>query len=83
MHPCIPPPPITGTPSTCIGDTVLYMYSKSNNCTKMQEAKLEFVYVHRGGCVGVAQISILCKTNLNLCMCTGVVCGCCSNLHFV
>ena len=27
----------------------------------MQEAKLEFVYVRRGGCVGVAQISILCK----------------------
>ena len=29
----------------------------------MQEAKLEFVYVRRGGCVGVAQISILCKTS--------------------
>ena len=27
----------------------------------MQEAKLE--YVRRGGCVGVAQISILCKTS--------------------
>ena len=35
---------------------------KSDNCTKRQEAELEFVYVHRGGCVGVAQISILCKT---------------------
>ena len=29
----------------------------------MQEAKLEFVYVRRGGCVSVAQISILCKTS--------------------
>ena len=29
----------------------------------MQGAKLELVYVHRGGCVGVAQISILCKTS--------------------
>ena len=31
----------------------------------MQEAKLEFVYVRRarGGCVGVAQTSILCKTS--------------------
>ena len=29
----------------------------------MQEAKLEFVYVLRGGCVGGAQISILCKTS--------------------
>ena len=57
-----------GMPSTCIDDTILYMYSnpklhKSDNCTKMQEAKLEFVYVRRGGCVGVAQISILCKTS--------------------
>ena len=29
----------------------------------MQEAKLEFVYVRRDGCVDVAQISILCKTS--------------------
>ena len=27
MHPCTPPP-VTRMPSTCIGDTVLYMYSK-------------------------------------------------------
>ena len=29
----------------------------------MQEAKLEFVYVRRGGYVGVARISNLCKTS--------------------
>ena len=29
----------------------------------MQETELEFVYVRRGGCVGVSQISILCKTS--------------------
>ena len=51
--------PVTGMPSTCIGDTVLYITAnpklhKSDNCTKMQEAKLEFVYVRRGGCVGVS-----------------------------
>ena len=45
---------------TCTANPRLH---KSDNCTKMQEVKLEFVYVRRGGCVGVAQISILCKTS--------------------
>ena len=67
MHPCTPPSNrhafnmyLVIPYCTCTANPKLH---KSDNCTKMQEAKLEFVYVPRGGCVGVAQISILCKTS--------------------
>ena len=67
MHPAHPPPQraclqhVLVIPyCTCTANPKLH---KSDNCTKMQEAKLELVYVRRGVCVGVAQTTILCKTS--------------------
>ena len=71
MHPCTPPS-INGHAfnivlvipyCTCTANPKLH---KSDNCTKMQEAKLEFVYVHRGGCAQgwvLLKSAFLCKTS--------------------
>ena len=55
MHPCTPPSNghafnmyLVIPYCTCTANPKLH---KSDNCTKMQKAKLEFVYVRRDGCV--------------------------------